>query len=240
MQSGFVQGVWLVKGEPMLNPSDQPPSADDIAGSIRELTQEIRRLWQVVDELRDEVFADAPHGGQEPVDAEATLAVIPPLRLKSMPLDPCDPEFGRKINAADVAEKSAMLPERPRAATLNAFVARLTSESPAGQIGFNEWADGQKVESCVVVEVNDELFDWFADHFDAEYEAPGGAYVLTGDDGRRYVIWCNDNEIFLRPLTEAEAAEFEELLRIAEEKVARKREQFRDLQTPQKQQGCLW
>jgi len=224
----------------MIDPSDWQSSAEEVESFIRDLTKQVRMLRHAVEELREEVFSESPHRRQEPVDAEPAPEVTPPLRLKSMPLDPCDPEFGRKINTIDVAEESAMPPERPRAATLNEFVARLTSESPTGQIEFNEWADGRKVESGVVVEVNDELFDWFADHFDAEYEAPGGAYVLAGDNGGQYVLWGNESEIFLRQLTEAEAGEFAELMRIAEEKAVRKREQFRNPEAPQKQQGCLW
>lgn len=224
----------------MIDPSDWQSSAEEVEGLIGDLTKQVRMLRQAVEELREEVFAETPHRRQEPADAEPASAVTTPLRLKSMPLDPCDPEFGRKINAADVAEVATMPPERPRAATLNEFVARLTSEPSADQIGFNEWADGRKVESGVVVEVDDELFDWFADNFDAEYEAPGGAYILACDNGGQYVLWGNESDIFLRQLTEAEEREFAELLRIAEEKAAIKREQFRNPQALQKQQGCLW
>jgi len=224
----------------MIDPSDWQSSAEEVEGLIRDLTKQVRMLRQAVEELREEVFAESPHRQQEPADADPAPAVTTPLRLKSMPLDPCDPEFGRKINTVGVAEESEMPPERPRAATLNEFVARLTSEPSADQIGFYEWADGRKVESGVVVEVDDELFDWFADHFDAEYEAPGGAYVLAGNNGGQYVLWGNGSDIFLRQLTEAEAGEFSELMRIAEEKAVRKREQFRNPQVPQKQQGCLW
>ena len=92
----------------------------------------------------------------------------------------------------------------------------------------------------MVVAVDDELFDWFADHFDAEYEAPGGAYVLTGDNGGQYVLWSNESDIFLRQLTEAETAEFSELMQAAQQKAAQKREQFQVSETAHKQQGCLW
>jgi len=224
----------------MIDPSDWQSSAEEFESMFRDLTRQVRMLRQAVEELREEVFAESPHRWKEPIDAEQAPAVTPPLRLKSMPLNPCDPEFGRKINAVDVAEEPAMPPERPRAVSLAEFVARFTSESPASQIGLNDWADGQAVSSGVVVTVDEELYEWFAEHFEPEYEHPEGAYVLAGDNGGLYVLWGHESEIFLRQLTTAEAEEFDDLMRIAAEKAAQKREQFQVSQSDQKQQGCLW
>lgn len=224
----------------MIVPSDWELSAEKLEGLIHDLTKQVRMLRQAVEELRDEVFAESLHRRQEPVNVETTPAATSPVLLKSMPLDPCDPEFGRKINAADIVEAVAIPPDRPRGTTLNEFVARLTREPPADQISYEEWTAGREVDSGKIVTVDDELFDWFADHFEAEYEAPGGAYVLAGDNGGLYVIWSSDSDIFLRQLTEAEAGEFDELIRMAAEETALKRDQFRNPEAPQKQQGCLW
>jgi len=224
----------------MIDSSDWQVAAEQLEALIGELTKQVRVLRHTVEDLRDEVFGESPNRRQEPVDAEERPAVTPPLRLKSMPLDPCDPEFGRKINAAENAETATAPPEQPRAATLNEFVAQLTREPPADQISFDQWTEGRTADSGVVVTVDDELFDWFADHFEAEYEAPGGAYVLADDNGGLYVIWSSNSAIFLRQLTEAEAGEFDELMRMAAEKAALKRDQFRNPEALQKQQGCLW
>lgn len=219
--------------------SEQLSSGDDVADSILQLTTEIRRLWQAVNELRDEVFTECLQRRGQPKDPEDAPAAVPPLRLKSMPLDLCDPEFGRKINAAELSEEPATPPERPRAASLAEFVARFTSESPVRHVGVNDWGAEPAANSGVVVTVDDELYEWFEEHFEPQYEHPEGAYVLAGDNGGLFVLWGNESGIFLRQLTSAESEEFDELLRIAREKDARKREQFQVSHADQKQQGCL-
>lgn len=223
----------------MMDASDTRTSVAELERQVRDLTHDVRRLRQDVDELREIVCAEAPHWQREPLDIETAPAATPPLRLKSMPLDPCDPEFGQKINAVETSDER---PEStaPRPATLNEFVAWLKADPPADRITCDEWTEGRMVDSGVVLEVDDDLFDWFGDHFDVEYEAPDCSYVLAGDNGGEYVLWSTAGEVFLRQLTEEEAETFAELMRVAEEQAALKREQFRNPDSPQKQQGCLW
>lgn len=86
-----------------MNSPGSKTTMDDLAKLVREMTRQVESLWQAVDDLREEVFAEFQHLRGEPLDEEMPAA-SPPFQLTSMPQDPCDPEFHKKVNKVGVEQ----------------------------------------------------------------------------------------------------------------------------------------
>jgi len=63
---------------------------DLLVGEIERVREEVRLVWQAIDELHD----DAVHALRNPSELSPR-----PFRLTSMALDPTDPDFAAKLNA---------------------------------------------------------------------------------------------------------------------------------------------
>lgn len=96
----------------MERPQEQSPhdgpllDTSDIAESVDRLCEQVQMVWKVLDEIRQDLQRATRNATELPSPSNA-----PPLRVTSMPIDPCDPHFGQKLNrvtAADIAEKDTL------------------------------------------------------------------------------------------------------------------------------------
>jgi hypothetical protein len=88
-----------------------PPDGDvlgRLVEAVERLAAEVAVMRQVIDEIRDD-FA----WGLDNDAFRARSAGPPPVVLKSMPLAPCAPDFGRHVNRHVATESPA--PPAPRA-----------------------------------------------------------------------------------------------------------------------------
>jgi hypothetical protein len=95
-----------------------PPESDilqRLVDAVDRLANEVQVMRQVIDEIRD----DFAWGLNNDAFRQAPRRTVPPMVLKSMPLDPRAPDFGRRINqyrqeaeTPDADEED--LPEEPR------------------------------------------------------------------------------------------------------------------------------
>src|SRR5262245_51114960 len=79
-----------------------PEKEQGLATRLRELTQQIETLWHAVDDLREQIFAELRQWRGEPLDDQPSSAARVPFQLTSMPLDPCDRDFHKKVNTIAV------------------------------------------------------------------------------------------------------------------------------------------
>lgn len=216
---------------------DPTVTLDELAELVRELTQQVRTLWQAVDDLREEIFAEFRHLRGEPLDTDESTAE-PPYRLSSLPLDPCDPDFHQKVNTAQGAAA-------PTAATqpksLEEFIGQLTSEPVAECVRSEGWQEDQPFPPGKVVEIDAELYDWLASSFAATGES-AGCYILEDFEGCPHLLWSSDPQCFVRRLSVAEEETLTSLSDKTENSARSQptRSGPESIPEPNETQGTLW
>jgi hypothetical protein len=109
--------------------ADQLQATGELVAEVRRTQQELRAVYDAIDELRESV--DQITRGYRQDDWKP----VPSRPIVSMPLNPVDPEFARKLNTFDPARLPADLPAHVR----SAVAARLRESQGRG--GMDSLAD---------------------------------------------------------------------------------------------------
>ncbi len=188
----------------------QPPAVqttlEDLAALVKTLTKQVETLWLAVDDLREEIFAEFQHLRGEPPDQEDEPAATPPFHLTSMPRDPCDPDFHKKVNTAGAGE-TRLLAAVP--ATLDQFLAQMIADPVSERVSSVEWNEDQQYPRGKVLEIDADIFDWFADCLVTVHQG-ADCFVLADGDGLHYALWTCGQQCFVRRFRTDDESTFSE------------------------------
>jgi hypothetical protein len=92
-------------------------SPEVVAQAIGALTEHVQDVWQTLDEIRGELQWVLRNAQDNPGSAR-------PIRITSMALDPCDPEWGKKLNALRPEDLPTEVAQRSRDASVTVDAAQ--------------------------------------------------------------------------------------------------------------------
>lgn len=220
-----------------MNSDDSPKGSDDLAELVRQVSREVRTLWEAVDDLREEIFAEFESLRGAPLEDSAEEPARP-FRLISMPLDPCASDFHKRVNAIDLTTAEL------EPATLPDFLRRLTQQPPKKRLSVENWVEDQDFDPDGTVEIDAEIFDWFAEYL-VTVHREGDCYILDNGEGSHYLLWNRDACCFARRLSDEQEAQLFRLSGIVCEtpdtdKECRENQRVDERSRSSEIQGTLW